>query len=105
MSLESLRPDRGLAFAWFVLSLKARRSGLFGEVLRKAVRICPLRFTVYLLLGTGSVAASALNARDKQDGDAGAVGEVLADFAVHVEYRAGFDGERERERRICCMDA
>ena len=88
-----------------MLSLKARRSGLLGEVLRDDVRIGPLRFTEHLCFGTGSVVASALTVRDSPDGDAGTVGEVLADLAVCSEKRAGFEGERESERLICCIEA
>jgi hypothetical protein len=92
---------RGVAFAWLVLSLSARRSGLLGEVLREPRRKGVLRLRDGFLAGK-SAAASALKARESVEG---AVGEALGDFTVNVGWRAGFEGERDKERRICCMEA
>lgn len=76
---------RGLACAWFEFSLKARRSGLLGEVLRDTVRTWPLRLSEYFVFGTGSVAASTLDAPSMCDGEDGTLGEEFADLAEVVE--------------------
>lgn len=80
-SEEVLRVIRGTAFAWFVLSLSARLSGLLGEILRVAGRKLGLRLTGCLVFGA-SVDESTLYPRDKSEGDAGALGEwfALGDF-------------------------
>ena len=64
---------RGATFAVFVLSLSARRSGEFGDVLRGIGRNGAARFTENLGLAVDSTAISALYARDNPDGDAGIV--------------------------------
>ena len=84
-----------------MLSLKARRSGLFGEVLLGPERRGTLRFAELVCLGVSVEVASAVNARDRPDGDTGAVGEELLDLGALIEKRAGLDGDRERDRRIC----
>jgi hypothetical protein len=58
-STDERRICGGRTFDWLTLSLSARRSGLFGEVLRKEGRV-PLRFTENLGFGTGSTTPSAL---------------------------------------------
>lgn len=62
----------GLALAWFVLSLSARRSGLLGDVLRDFMRSGPERDPEDFDLVSKFV-ESALNARLSPDGDRGAV--------------------------------
>lgn len=88
-----------------MLSLRARRSGLFGEVLRDVARSGAARLTDVLGFNGCSLAASALEARERRDGEDGAVGEVLEVFGLCAEYRAGLEGDRESDRRICWMEA
>lgn len=91
-----------------MFSLKARRSGLSGEVLRDPERKWPLRLVndLFLTGGSDAGAESALKARDSAEGDLGAVGEVLVgDLFKLWGYRAGLEGERESERRICWIEA
>lgn len=76
---------RGLAFAWLVLSLNARRNGLFGDVLREMTRTGPARLTDVLGFSGGPLAASALKARESPEGEDGAVGEVLEVFGLCAE--------------------
>ncbi len=73
---------RGVALARFVLSLKARRSGLFGDVLRDTERNGPPRLTDGLCFAPSSVAASALHARDSENGDTCGLDDVLGDFVI-----------------------
>lgn len=65
------------AFAWFVLSLSARLSGLLGEIRRVAARKGGLRLTAYLGLGV-SVEESAFCPRERSEGDVGALGDLGA---------------------------
>lgn len=69
-SAEDLRFKAGRALGWLALSLSARRSGLLGDVRRREVRV-PARLTENRGLGTGSVAHSALQERERFEGDAG----------------------------------
>jgi len=75
-----------------------------GEDRRKELRKAPFRLTEYFDFGTGSVVGSALAACERLSGDIGEVGELLALRVTCIEYRPGFDGERESERRICCIE-
>ncbi len=94
-----VRIRRGVGCAWFALSLNARRSGLLGEVLREPARRPTARFPEYLDLLQSSSAVSALNARERLDGDAGAGDEVSEVLRAESEKRCGFEGERDSERR------
>jgi hypothetical protein len=98
-----------MALAWLVLSLSARRSGLFGEVLRDLMRRAPGRGPAVLGL-VSKFAESALNARLKLDGDRGVDVAVLVRIVrsalfVNNVNRDGLEGDRESERRICLMVA
>ena len=95
----------GLAFAWFVLSLRARRSGLFGDVLRETVRFT-FRLTEYLGLGRGSVAANVNMPYGRESGESGADGGVVVVALVwYIEDRPGLHGDFDSERRSCWIDA
>lgn len=87
------------ALTWLLPSLKARRSELFGDVLRALTRIGAFRLRLNLLLFEQSVEAFALNARERADG-----GDFLGDLVVYSWKRDGLEGERDSERRICLIE-
>lgn len=91
-----------------MLSLSARRSGLLvGDVLRDRVRTRPVRDADEIFVLWSCEDESTLNARLKPEGDrgAGAMGAFGEEgpFVVRSANLDGFDGERERERRIWRM--
>jgi hypothetical protein len=80
---------RGVALAWLFMSLRARRSGLLGDVLRDLIRRGPVRAPAVLGLASKLV-ESALNVRlspegDRGTGDMGAVGDVALPLATRSE--------------------
>lgn len=90
-----------------MLSLRARLSGLVGEILRVDVRKPEARFTECLGLGT-SVMPSTACPRDNCDGETGALGDrgAAGDLGEGMLLtRECFEGERESVRRISRMEA
>lgn len=80
---------RGVALAWLLISLRARRSGLLGEVFRDLMRSGPVRAPAVFGLASKFV-ESALNARlspegDRGTGDMGAAGDVALPLATRSE--------------------
>lgn len=100
---DLLRVILGTAFAWLVLSLSARLRGLLGEILRVAGRRVELRFTQCLGLAASDV-VSALCVRDRSEGEAGAFGD-LGTLGEVMVWRAGLEGERDRDRLISRIEA
>lgn len=80
---------RGVALVWLFTSLRARRSGLLGDVLRDFIRSGPVRAPAVFGLASKFV-ESALYARlnpegDRGKGDMGAVGDVAFPLATRSE--------------------
>ena len=101
-----LRNGRAIfgALLMFVPSDSARLIGLFGEVLR-CITFVGAAFRIWnfdLVLVSGAV--STLKVRDNAEGDRGVILFCLGDFRPCNWKRDGFDGERDRERRICLID-
>lgn len=85
-------------FAWFALSLSARRNGLLGEMRRDDVRAGTVRLAADRARVCISVGESLLVVRANSDGDAGIV-EFVFVLGLRIWNLAGFDGERDIDRR------
>lgn len=72
---------------------------MFGDVRRDVIRSGPVRFDEYFVFEVKSEVGSVVKARDRVDGERGAIGEVVS------MKRCGLDGDRDRECRICLIDA